>query len=504
MHGIDRKADGGYVILYQIPVDFSLGLPIKNKEDFEALLPVTYEIPKKEKSIETKKPQYVNGVDRDEEGIRNTRLFQRLKDGTLDGNRPGYDEGIAIARNSKLPEDEIQRTIQSVIKQYGPPPKPDSEPDVDHNFKDTDNIRDKKEKIKETVEQLKKAMPELSTETDFAIKDFCVNGEITYIYSDGGIGKSTLSIYIAYCNFHKIPLWEGLDPGDGRKSLYICLERKPQDAFDKLYASGGNAKEIDIFTHFGDERLNLLNNIHRQAIYNKIKTGDYAYVIFDSVSVLIEDVNKRKDVEKAFNELIDQLSHLKTAYIMLSHIKKDGRGLISGGALLGSVMQKNMATSVLRIMPKLDGEGVILFKEKANKSKLRGGLEFNVVLKPVPKEFSQDKTKTHCHATVDGIVYRDEMPETLKKLCPKDIPSEVKIKEVDIFGQIIDSFKNKNDGRLPDTTYLKNEAIRRGISANHYNGNWKDYIDYLGYTTKSNGLKGGHHKLVLVEKLFKP
>ena len=87
--------------------------------------------------------------------------------------------------------------------------------------------------------------------------------------------------------------------GDGRKSLYICFERHGQDIVDKLYAAGGDGTEIDIVDGVTNrdgtkERLNLRKPFHKETLYNFIENNNYAFVIFDSVSVILtKDMNTK-------------------------------------------------------------------------------------------------------------------------------------------------------------------------------------------------------------------
>ena len=375
--GIDSKSDGGYVVIYEPPEG--------NIREMKAFAPPL---------ILQIKQQI------DEEGTRNTLLYQRLKDATLAGDRPAYDKAIAIAKKSGLSDAEIQKTIESVKKEVGPPPKPNTTPDTPPSnvvsiTKDNPLFHPTTAK-KPYIEMAK---PCKIDTTGFAYPGFFPFGGISFIYGDGDVGKSTLMAIIAHRNFHKLPLWDGSNYlGDGRKSLQICFERPAKDIFGKLYAAGGNGSEIDIVAKFvnsdgSEERLNLRKALHKEVLYKKIEDGDYAFVIFDSVSaILTGNMNEREHVEDVFFDLLDKFEHKRTAFVCISHLKKDLRGLAAGGGMIGSVMQKNIAVSVCRLIKKIDEESKsILIKEKSNmcKSK-RGGLEINIESKPIPQQYAKD------------------------------------------------------------------------------------------------------------------
>ena len=507
MPGVDIKGTGGYVILYHDPVDFTLGLP-KSKEEFEKLLHNNIIYPTTNHTRFSKEKYSEQGIGFDEEGIRNTRLFQRLLDAIKTGDRIAWDKAIAIARKSGLDDDEINRTIQSAIKIAGNPPKKNTEPDTSQN--NVVSITKDNPLFHPTAKHpyIKMAKPCKIDNTGFAYPEFFPFGTISFVYGDGDTGKSTLMAIISHRNFYKLPLWDGSKYlGDGRKALYLCFERPAKDIFGKLYAAGGNGSEIDIVDKFinsdgTEERLNLRKSLHKEILYKKIKDGDYAFVIFDSVSaILTGNMNDREHVEDVFFDLLDRFEHKRTAFICISHIKKDLRGLAAGGGMLGSVAQKNIAVSVCRLIKKIGEERKsILIKEKANlcKSK-RGGLEIELESKSIPQQYAIDGKLDVEKGTIENIKYLDESPEMLRKQCVKDMVSEQKIPYFEMVREIIDIGKRKNNGRLPDTSYVENEIIAKGESPSKWKREQQSILNYLGYTTKSNRLRGKLHKYNIVE-----
>ena len=483
--GIDSKSDGGYVVIYEPPEG--------NIREMKAFAPPL---------ILQIKQQI------DEEGTRNTLLYQRLKDATLAGDRPAYDKAIAIAKKSGLSDAEIQKTIESVKKEVGPPPKPNTTPDTPPS--NVVSITKDNPLFHPTAKKpyIEMAEPCKIDTTGFAYPGFFPFGGISFVYGDGDVGKSTLMAIIAHRNFHKLPLWDGSNYlGDGRKSLHICFERPAKDIFGKLYAAGGNGSEIKLVKKFVNsdgtkERLNLRKPNHKEVLYKMIEDGDYAYVIFDSVSaILTGNMNDREHVEDVFFDLLDRFEHKRTAFVCISHLKKDLRGLAAGGGMIGSVMQKNIAVSVCRLIKKIGEENKsILIKEKSNacKSK-RGGLEIHIESKSIPQQYAIDGKLDVEKGTIEKLKYLDESPEMLRKQCVKDMVSEQKIPYFEMVREIIDLGKRKNNGRLPDTSYVENEIIAKGESPSKWKREQQSILNYLGYTTKSNRLRGKLHKYNIVE-----
>ena len=92
-------------------------------------------------------------------------------------------------------------------------------------------------------------------DTDWGIEDWFEFGDLSILAGEGGSGKTTLAIKLAVLNEQKKEFWtqkqEGkkqvfIPKGDGRKSLYLCFERKPNKAHNKEVACGGDGGQIDI------------------------------------------------------------------------------------------------------------------------------------------------------------------------------------------------------------------------------------------------------------------
>ena len=371
---------------------------------------------------------------------------------------------------------------------------------------------DKKKAEKCSIELYKK---EKIKDTDWGIEDWFEFGDLSILAGEGGSGKTTLAIKLAVLNALKKEFWtqsekEGkkqvfIPKGDGRKSLYLCFERKPEKGHNKELANGGDGNQIDIVKELKDEHgklvpLDLENPVHLYAVLTMIRENDYWSVCLDPVvDLILNNQNDNAKVRRQVALLLKETHGLRTIFFGIAHLRKQRQGVSDMGGIRGASELGNMATSVCRAFELKDEAGYILTKLKVNESKVgtRGGIRYKVETLVINDAFKAEGSKEVGKGGIKSLEYIPKSREKLKEDCKEELPEHGNRHDpATIIKFVID--KLKAEEKELDTTIIKNLAKVHGVSSYYLKSKlkWED----LGYKTESKG-QGGDRKVFLVPNL---
>lgn len=352
------------------------------------------------------------------------------------------------------------------------------------------------QKEKSPIEFLENYKPKL---TEWLIPNFFEKQGLAIVAGKPGVGKTTFAIRLAVINANREEFYrnstneEEWPKGDGRKGLYICAERKPEDAADILLACGGELKKhVDIVKTIDGKVPNLSNPEHLNYILELIITGDYSSVIIDPiVEIALSEQNDNAKVREKLIEVRDRLKHKDTLILGLMHLKKDSRGTDVGGAIRGASEWANVPHAVCVIKKDKDGDHSILQKYKINKSKTgnKGGFKYLIEDITLPPPYN--------HITKGGIKgpfeYIDKDARDINKQCESDLEQKgetnfEKVKKV--------IARLEAEKKPMTTTLVKDLAKAEGVSGYYLDRvlNWSDF----GYKTEDTGF-GGKRRVVLTK-----
>ena len=328
----------------------------------------------------------------------------------------------------------------------------------------------------------------------WAVPHFFQKGCLSLIGGEKGGGKSTFVINLLVRNSLEMPLWKEGPVGDGRRSIYICLETSPNDARDKVLSAGGDINDIHIVTHVGEERVDLQNEQHIESLIALIKKRNYFAIVIDPIMELVLNAqNDNKLMRLQINAILDLIKDTDTILLGTSHLKKERGAVDETGAFRGSSELVNMARSVFRIYDKEDGESKILIRFQVNNSEFSGtgGIEFKIGTNPM----KTDSGETVDLGCIEWAKFIKGPSASLIKLCKSDQPNKSEKKDyAEMVKGIIEEFIA--EGKPLNTRIIKNLAKARGVSAYFLNSklSWKE----LGYYEKKEG-KGGNFKVILAK-----
>ena len=361
------------------------------------------------------------------------------------------------------------------------------------------------EKLKPSIEARKKELLEESdvvflkdnkvTGPRWAVPNWFQMGCLSLIGGEKGRGKSTFVINLIVRNSLKHCLWNKGKDGDGRKSMYICLETSPNDARDKVIACGGSVKNIHIVTHVGKERIDLQNPIHFRKIIELIQDNKYFAVVIDPIVELVLDAqNNNKLIRQQLNIILDWIKDTDTILIGTAHLRKEKTTVSQTGAFRGASELVNMARSLFRIYDKEDGDGKVLVRFDVNNSQYSnvGGLDFKIESRS-QKNYKGDMIET---GYIHTITYNNEPQASILKNCKTDDTKIDKIDYDDIIKQIILEMEAKSEEL--NTKVIKNIAKARGVTTYHikHKLDWKE----MGYYEDRVGF-GGNFKVILKKEI---
>ena len=386
----------------------------------------------------------------------------------------------------------------------------------DDNLKSVDNypieVRVKIDKKKDenpvvsSKPYLSLCKPKRSVGQKHAIKGFAMQNQYTFIVGDEGTGKTSLCIYFALRNNHRLDFWsrddsEDVPKGKGGRVLYIQSERSSSNIYDQIYAAGGDGTEIIQIDKFVDEKgnkcdLNLENEDHYKALLRTIelesqKSEGLDLIVFDSIfdflQSIIFDASKVKErMKRLLNDI--ELLKLNIGIICVAYMRKERATVDSLHSLYGSGAQSQVATAVWKVREKKDNSGYILSLEKSNwhKNKRHGGFEYNIVGKEIPNKFiatgvelsEEDKQ----FGAIENLTYLDLSYNDLKKLCVDDLPNQVKKDDKNtIIRKILDG---KDKIQLKE---VKSMAIQRGLTPSFLRYNLREIYLILDYKLIAEG-----------------
>ena len=403
------------------------------------------------------------------------------------------DEAKKKAKRSGLDQEEIERVCQSVIKEVGSPPKRETEPDnvvplkkpINPLFKDT---------TKNVQVNLEKKF--LLPHTRWIIKNWWEAGSLSFLQGDPGSGKSRFCAKIAVLNKHKKPFWKNGPEGDGRKSLYICKERRVHKSFKNELACGAN---------YSTECMDIIKNItidgvakevdfrdpeHIKYIFDLVKKNDYAFVFVDPIAEMIGDFeNENSKVRSFFNEnILKYIENLNVAFVGINHLRKQRTGTSRMGKGRGASEKENVAemvASVERLKEK--DEGFVLIKEKLTEGPRRGGIKFKIESIHIDGKHFIDK-KHEEHGGITKLTYIDEENKAILDLCEKDVEAEnnkKSINSMETYLQII--LEIEAEGRVAYTDEVIKKALAKGVST--YFNRTRDWTK-IGRYEKGEGFGG--------------
>lgn len=341
---------------------------------------------------------------------------------------------------------------------------------------------------------------------NWAIEDWFEFGELSLIGGDPGSGKTTLAIKLAVLNAQKRPFWEGGPTGDGRKSLYICFERKGSKAHNKELACGGDGEQLDIIKELKingkTTPIDLENPQHLKIILKMIKTNNYFSVILDPVvDLVLSNQNDNAQVRKQVAILLRETHKMNTAFFGIAHLRKQRTGINDLGGFRGASELVNISTSVCRVFEMKDGEGFILGKLKVNESKVgkKGGIQYKIETLDINKVFLAEGSKETGKGGIRELKFLNKPLSELKKSCVKELDFKESESPVETINKVILRLRAEN--KELNTAIIKNLAKAEGVSA--YFLNKKLVWDDFGYISQSVG-QGGNQRNILRQKADLP
>ena len=274
-------------------------------------------------------------------------------------------------------------------------------------------------------------------DTAWGLEDWFEFGDLSIIAGEAGSGKTTLAIKLGVLNALKRPFWtqkqEGkkqvfIPKGDGRKSLYLCFERKPNKAHNKELACGGNNHQIDIVKQLKNKEgkfvpLDLEDPVHLFSILNMIRKNNYWSVTIDPiVDLVLSDQNNNAQVRKQIAFLLRETHDLKTIFFGIAHLKKQRGSTTDMGTLRGASEFVNMATSVCRVFELKDDAGYVLCKLKVNESKVgtKGGIKYKIENLAIHENWRAEGSKEVGKGGIKFLEYVHSTREKLKEDCKEE------------------------------------------------------------------------------------
>ena len=379
-------------------------------------------------------------------------------------------------------------------------------------FKELNKVYEAYRKIGEAERQKKEFEDELQlgkgnlfkkekiVDIPWAIENWMESTGLCLIAGQSCVGKSTLAIKIAVQNAMGNAFWLSGGVGDGRKSLYICLERKKDRAFNKEIACGGDGNQIDILesiTINGKEELvDLENPKHLNIILRMVKNNNYWSVIFDPIADLVlSKQNDNAEIRKAFNVIFKQTENLNTLLIGIIHLKKERGSVDEVGMIRGASELSNMANSVLRVTALKDNEGYLFHRLIVNEGKniKKGAVKYKIEDCEIPEKFLAKGSKEKTKGGIKSLNYEDTPVALLKKECESDIPDPQKESNFEKIKRVID--RRIAEDKDLNTTKIKELAKAEGVSGYYIREklNWRDF----GYEEQSNQGFGAEYKIFL-------
>ena len=368
---------------------------------------------------------------------------------------------------------------------------------------------DKKKAEKYSVELYKK---EKIVDTDWGLKIGLSSAIFPLSQGKVEVEKPPWPINFAVLNEKRREFWtqkqEGkkqvfIPKGDGRKSLYLCFERKPNKAHNKEVACGGD-DSIDIVKELKDENgkyipLDLENPVHLYAVLKMIKENNYWSVCLDPVvDLVLSSQNDNAKVRRQVALLLKETHGLRTLFFGIAHLRKQRQGVSDMGALRGASELGNMATSVCRVFELKDDEGYVMCKLKVNESKVGtiGAIKYKVENLPINDGFKAEGSKEVGKGGIRSLEYIHKSREKVKEECKEELDEGKSPSFESIIKFIISDLKAED--KPLDTKVIKEKAKLRGVTTYYLDRKlkWAEF----GYKTKSEG-QGGNRKVYLIPNL---
>ena len=339
--------------------------------------------------------------------------------------------------------------------------------------------------------------------TTWVIKNWFEAGNISFIQSEPGNGKSRLSSKLAVLNRHKNPFWKSGPEGDGRKSIYICKERQVDKTFKNELACGANypTECMDVVKNITingvSKEVDFTDPEHIKYIFDLVKKNEYAFIFVDPIAEMIGDFeNKNSEVRSFFNNnILKHLQGLNTAFIAITHYRKQRTGTSRMGKGRGASEKENVATMVASIEKlKEKDEGFVLIKEKLTEGPRKGGIKFKIESIHIDsKHFTDGKPGEH--GGIKDLFYIDAENKAILDMCEKDVESENDKKNINSMDTYLTIIREiEAEGRDPNTTEVQEKAKARGVS--DYFNRKRDWTKIGYYETRNKGF-GKEFKILL-------
>lgn len=489
---LDLFVGGKQVRVYQ-PLDFSKLTHIP--DDLYHAIKESYAPTPKTKKLSWK------------EGDRNHSLFKTVLADVHNNRGRSIPSIIEKSENSGLDKKEIMPTVNSAVrvaKANGIDPGPQVQP---HQSKITPTTTTKSITLISDTTKV--------TDIKWQIKHWFEQGALSIIAGMPGMGKTTLSIAIAVLNALKLPIWtekennnqqpdSGSVPpppkGDGRPSLYVCFERKKQSAINKIFACGGNLKNISIMDKIkiGDKEYqpDFSKKDHLEIILNEILTNKYAFIILDPlVNLELDGQNKNEAVRKKMESILSKMENSTTCLLGVMHLKKDRKFSDDLGSIRGASEWENVASCVHKIKELKDEAGLILTRLKVNESSqgTKGGLQFKIESCQIPDMFREKGSTETTKGGIRVLNYIDKTKGQIDKMSLKEFLDPHSETPDDKILKVIARLEAEK--KELNTSVVKDLAKAEGVTDYYLQRklNW----NRLGYKAKNNAGKGKDFKRIL-------
>ena len=354
-----------------------------------------------------------------------------------------------------------------------------------------------KEKVLNTLNALDKNKK--VKDVKWLIKNFFEQGCLSIIAGMPGQGKTTLAIKFACINSMKREFWPGGPKGDGRPSLYICMERKKQSAVNKIYACGGTpefVKVLDTFTIKGEkQKPDLMNPDQLELIIRTAQSGKYAFIIFDPlVNLELKGQNKNEEVRPKMEKILSALENSNTVLLGIMHLKKERKFTDDLGSIRGASEWENVAGGVFKIKELKDDQGYLMVKLKVNESDTgtAGGIKFLIESITIPECWIAPDQKEKTKGGIRNLELIDKPKRELDKLTVKEFLDAHADSPEDKIRRVIQRLEAEK--KELNTSIIKELARAEGVTGYYLNNrlNWSSF----GYQSQSSG-QGKDFKKIL-------